>query len=961
MIARATLPGLLTVAFTLAVNLAPASASFGFQPHSFENTILGEDGTPGVQAGSHPFALSTAFRFNTTKGLGEQAVTDENVKDIAVKLPAGLVGDPTATPTCTIEQFNKKNPELSGGFSGASCPDATQVGIAAVELNLTEEEAPVRWYFGIYNLLAPPGVPAQFGFNPIGIPVVLKPELRTGGDYGVTVLSPNVNQSIRIFGVRTTFWGVPAAASHNNLRGECMGLGGESLAEARGHSCPVQDTPRPFLTLPTRCAPEPLSFNIYADSWQHPVRSLEGEGAHEETAGHGAEGRPLALTGCERLAFDPAVSVEPDTRTAASPAGLNVEVALPVNSNPAGLAQAHLKTAVVTLPPAFSASPSAATGLEGCSEQQISLSTSAAPACPDASKLGTVEIETPLLEQSLKGSVYLAQPEANEFHSLLALYLVAEGSGVLVKLAGVVHADPATGQLSTTFEDNPQQPFSHLRLKLFGGPRAPLMTPRHCGSYAASGAMTPWSSEIPTTFTSLFAIEGACGGGFAPVFLAGTPSNRAGAFSPFALTLTRTDQDQAFSRLSVRTPPGLLGMLAGVQVCEEPLIAQQACPQSSQLGHVTVAAGAGPLPLELPQPGRLEDPVYLTSGYGGAPFGLLTLVHAQAGPFDLGTVAVRAKLNVDPHSAQITAVTDPFPAILKGIPVALKTLTITLDRERFMFNPTSCEPLKVEGTVAGDEGATAPLSSRFQAADCAALPFHPSFSVSTQGVTSKVAGASLEVRVAQAPGEAAIAKVDTRLPVELPSRLSTLQKACTDAQFAANPAGCPAGSNVGYAKASTPVLKVPLVGPAYLVSHGGAAFPDLVIILQGSERGGHIRIDLVGHTDIKKGFTYSYFDTVPDAPISSFELVLPEGPHSALAATRNLCHLTKAVTVKSHGKRVKRTVSEPLLTPTTITGQNGAVTKQNTKITVTGCAEARPKAKKAKAKKTGEPQKSKRR
>jgi hypothetical protein len=342
-----------------------------------------------------------------------------------------------------------------------------------------------------------------------------------------------------------------------------------------------------------------------------------------------------------------------------------------------------------------------------------------------------------------------------------------------------------------------------------------------------------------------------------------------------------------------------------------------------------------------------SGPVYLTGPYKGAPFGLSVAVPAKAGPFNLGTIVVRAAIYVDAHSAALHVVSDPLPQSVDGVPLRVKSVNVTIDRAGFMFNPTSCEPTRVGASITSVAGAITSAATRFQSANCASLPFKPSFSAKTAG-NGGFHGASLDVTITQRAGEAAIRKVDTQLPLALPSRLVTLQKACPEAQFAANPAGCPPGSNVGIAKATTPVLNVPLTGPAYLVSHGGAAFPDLDIILQGEG----VTIDLVGNTDIKKGITYSRFETVPDAPITSFALNLPGGPGAVLAATRNLCALTKTVTVRRRVTRrvhghvrhitttAKKAIPAPLVMPTTIIGQNGAVVTQSTNIAVTGCPAA---------------------
>jgi hypothetical protein len=542
--------------------------------------------------------------------------------------------------------------------------------------------------------------------------------------------------------------------------------------------------------------------------------------------------------------------------------------------------------------------------------------------------VGTVEVETPSLAGTLEGSIYLARQNENPFGSLLALYIVVDDptTGVVIKLPGRLDTDPGTGRLTATFDDSPQFQVSELRTHFFGGPRAALRTPVTCGSYTVGSVLTPWSapdSGPPATPSGEFEITSGPGGSscpnpqpFGPSFSAGTASNQAGAFSAFSATFSRNDGEQNLGGATIKTPPGLLGILKNVVQCGEPQASQGACGQASLIGHTTVAAGAGPDPFYV-QGGQ----VFLTGPYKGAPFGLSIVVPAVAGPFNLGNVVVRAAISVDPHTAQITVTSDPLPTILQGIPLDVRTVNVNIDRAAFMFNPTSCEPFSVAGTLTSTQGAQAQVSSRFQAANCAGLAFKPSFTVSTQANTSKKNGASLDVKASYPPGaQANIHSVAVTLPKQLPSRLSTIQQACPEATFNANPASCPAGSNIGTATANTPVLANPVVGPAYLVSHGGAAFPDLVVILQGEG----VTLDLVGSINIKKQVTSSTFSNVPDAPISSFELKLPAGPHSGLAAV---------LPAKAKGNLC----GTSLTMPTTITGQNGAVVKQNTKIQVTGC------------------------
>jgi hypothetical protein len=625
----------------------------------------------------------------------------------------------------------------------------------------------------------------------------------------------------------------------------------------------------------------------------------------------------------------------------------------------APLATATLKNLSITLPSGLVVNPSAAEGQSACSEQQIGylgekdgrpVFNGAAPSCPENSKLGAVTLTKPLVNHPLPGSIYLAKQTDNPFGSLIALYVVVEDpiSGILIKLPGAVQLDPVTGQVTATFKENPQLPFEELKTEFSGGPRAALTTPSTCGSYTTISDLTPWSTPQGADAypSDSFAIVSGANGApcvsseaqlpNSPGFEAATTSPLAGSYSPFVLKLSREDGSQRFGTLNTTLPPGVIGKVAGTEECSEAQLAQAvarshpgegaleqsspSCPQSSEVGTVTAGAGSG-------SPTYVGGHAYLAGPYHGAPLSLAIVTPAVAGPFDLGTIVVRAGLYIDPNTAQVTVESDPFPTILDGIPLDIRSIAVSVSRPEFMLNPTSCETTSVDGKATSTTGQTALLSDRFQVGGCAGLPFKPTLSASTQGKASKADGASLVLKISAKPGEANIHKVNLQLPIKLPSRLTTLQKACTEAQFNANPADCPAESVIGSATAHTPILQAPLTGPAYLVSHGGAAFPDVEFVLQADERGGDIEIVLDGGTQIKKGITYSNFETVPDAPISSFETVLPEGPHSILTAdlptsdNYNLC-------------------GQSLRMPTTLTGQNGVVLKQSTPIAVTGCVPA---------------------
>jgi len=663
-----------------------------------------------------------------------------------------------------------------------------------------------------------------------------------------------------------------------------------------------------------------MPMTVAGDSWQQPLPAPFPELAATSLA---------ASAGCEAVPFAPSISIEPSTRQAGAPAGYDVHVGVAQPEGPEALAAADVRDVELALPEGTVISPSSANGLISCTEAQFGLKLRAKGGCPRESKVGTVKLTTPLLAQPLNGNLYVGQPECSpcsaaqsEAGQMVHLLLEAEGAGVIIKLSGHTRIDQHSGRLTTVFSENPQLPFSDLEVALEQGPAAPLVNPSSCGAAIATAHMTPWSTLTATAVNAPpVQIEGCSPRGFSPGFAAGdTTSAHAGSFTSFDVTLSHRDGEQALSGVSVRTPPGLLGVIKNVARCPEAQANLGTCPASSQIGTSSVSVGPGPLPLTIG-----GGKVYFTGPYHGQPFGLSIVTPAQAGPFELagnsglGNEVVRAAIAVDASTSALTVTSDELPQQLNGIPLDIRSIRIDIDRPAFMFNPSSCAPLAVAGTLAGSSGSVAGVSYPFQASDCALLAFKPRLTALAQGRTSKRDGASLHVKVTSGPGQANIGKVKVDLPLQLPSRLTTLQKACLNAVFVVNPASCPEGSVVGQASAVTPLLANALSGPAYLVSHGGAAFPDLEIVLQGEG----ITLVLDGATDIKKGITSSAFRALPDAPITSFDLVLPEGPHSALAANTNLCSV------------------KALRMPTAITGQNGAVLKQTTTIAVSGCSRAR--------------------
>jgi DNA-binding beta-propeller fold protein YncE len=949
-------PGALYDFRLTAVNANGASSSEGrlvvgdtFGIKEFGVEFLNRDGTQDTQAGSHPYEMITSFTFNMQME-HEVAFNDSpynakpagNVRDIIVDTPPGLVGDPNATETkCTLRELEQ---EQQGGT--AACPPGSAVGELQTESSVGYGNRHVTWY----NMVPPHGVAAQFGATVIVPKAYIDAGLQTGGQYPLAAVSMGIPAIEPLTGLKVTMFGVTGSAEHR----------------------------KPFLTLPTGCN-GPLRSTISVDSYQEPDHYV---GKSYFT--HDANGNPITMTGCSKLLFPTKITVVPDVTGASTPSGLAVGVHVPQTAafNPEGLAESALRDTTVALPEGVAINPAGADGLEACSEGLAGFTgltefnpgsepgvktatftptpvESLQPGvsfCPDSSKIGTVKIKTPLLLNALEGSVYLAAQNENPFGSLIAMYLIVEDpvSGSTVKLAGEVLLCESVGQLLngvtcqapgqvvTTFKNTPDLPFEDLELHFYGGERAPLRTPSRCGTYTTQALFTPWDGNAPVQTSSHFDITSGPNGGpcpgaslpFNPSLTAGTTSNQAGGFSPFTMTMSRTDGNQNLQAISLHMPPGLSGLLTGVELCPEPQADEGTCGPNSLIGETTVSVGVGGKPFSV-KGGK----VFMTGPYEGAAFGLSIVNPAKAGPYDLekGTpcdcVLVRAKVEVDPVTAALVITTDnsgPYkiPTILKGIPLEIQHVNVTINRHGFTFNPTDCNKLQITGTLYSTERASSAVSIPLQATNCAVLGFKPQLRASTSGHTSRAKGASLSVKLtypsAPQDTQANIKSVKVSLPKQLPSRLTTLQKACPAATFEANPASCPAASRIGYARATTPLIPVPMTGPAFFVSHGGEAFPSLIVVLQGYS----VTVDLVGTTFISKaGITSSTFKTVPDVPVGTFELKLPEGKYSALAANGNLC-------------------TSSLKMPTSFVAQNGAVIKQSTPITATGC----PKKHKAKAK-----------
>ena len=775
-------------------------------------------------------------------------------------------------------------------------------------------------FYPIYDLAPSQSSPGLFGARVANVPVYLSPSIRTDGDYGVTVAIKGIPQDVHVLGSTVTFWGVPAESAHDGERGDCI--------QSHG-ACPAGESPKPLLTLPTQCLVQPTA-SLSADSWQEP-------GQFSASASDPITGGAPTLTACEGLDFSPSFRAQAESSTADSPTGLTLHVRMPQSEDPSGLGEADLEEATVSLPQGMTLNLSAVGKLVGCPLEgpgAINLDSSQPAGCTQASKIGNAKIKTPILAGELLGGVYVAQQGnlsgngTNPFGSPFAVYVVAEGSGVVVKLPAEVRANPQTGLLTMQVGPNPitgqafapQLPLEEVEVEFSGGDEGDLITPSACGSFTADASLTPWNGAVPAALTDEFQITQRCTKGFSPSLSSGMANKQANAYSTFTATLIRQDGEQELKGISITAPPGLQATLKGLTLCPEPQASLGTCGPESLIGEATSSVGAGPSPFTMG-----GGKVYITGPYGGAPFGLSFVMPAVAGPFDLGPdghpLITRAAIQIDPITGQNTIVTDPtgpysIPSILEGILPQIKAINVTVNRPEFIFNPTKCAPQSITGVLRSTQGVTASVSTPFEATNCASLPFSPRLRASTVGHPSRANGIGFKVKIVQGvAGEANAQSVKVDLPKQLPSRLTTLQKACLVKVFEANPADCPSGSIVGTADAVTPLLPVTMTGPAYFVSHGGAKFPELVIVLQGYG----VTIIVHGETFISKaGITSSTFPQIPDAPVSSFELNLPAGKDSALAGHGNLCART-------------------LRTPTTIVAQNGIVIKEDPKIKVGGC------------------------
>jgi hypothetical protein len=888
------------------------------------------------QAAGHPPVGFTQFIVkNEPPG---QTPVDE-LKTVRVDLPVGLSVNPGATPQCPLATFEA---------DPATCPPKSNVGQSFVTAALLGSPTPLPDAPIVYNIVPPAGEPARFGFHLLGNNVYLRADVAWHGDYheGFTIDVPE-----------TPFASLPLFEQGVVLKNRLVfdGRSGDGT----------------FITTPSTCLGEaiPGPFEHVYSTWLLAASVTEEEDPEyqfPEDANPPFESKIPPETSpkeCDSIPFDPAVSVDPGTSVTDSPSGALVEVTLPHDTESEGEGQetSHLRTAKVSLPAGMGLNPSAANGLVACTDTQLGKGTRNPVACPAASKIGTVAVDTsPLPEGPITGDVYLGEqlsrdPASGQEYRIF-VDVESPRYGISVRLVGNVSADPLTGQLTTTFAENPQVPFNSFRLDFRDGPIAPLTSPATCGPHTTSSQMTPWSTAVgtvpagqeggpsadpPATPGADFNLSSAPGGGacaksmaerpFAPGFGAHTTNPKGGAFTHFAVNVARSDGNQELKGVDVKLPPGLTAKLAGVRYCPEDAIAAAAanagraeaanssCPGSSLVGNASVTAGSGPSPIQI------SGKAFLAGPYHGAPLSLAVITPATAGPFDLGAVVVRVALFVDPRTAQVNAVSDPIPHVFGGATLDLRSVVVTLDRKQFSLNPTNCAPLGVGGTLRGgganplDPAAFSalPVAVPFQVSDCDRLGFKPKLYMRVFGGTRRAKSPKLRTILIAREGDANIGRAAVTLPKALILEQSSLANVCTRVQFAAH--DCPKDSIYGFAEAHTPLLDGPLKGPVYLRSSDNE-LPDMVAALRGQ-----VDIELAGRIDSVKGRLRSTFDIVPDVPVSKFMLTVRGGKKRGLLVnTTSLCaRKYKAIArFKAHNGK-KANLRPKLRTPCKKKGKGG--------------------------------------
>lgn len=856
-------------------------STFGIETFSMEP--VDEEGHPYTQAGGHPYAMITTYRFKHTfvasGGGGTAGSLDGFIHNLITEQPSGNTGT-GAPPKCP-------------GFVALAqlCTPASQVGNVTVEyldggISTTDK--------GLFDVTSPDGISSRYAIlDPY---TVSDSHVRAAGDFGTTSITPGISEEAKIVGLRVEIWGDPV--------------------EHQGQCQPEECEPPPHMALlrnPTQCGgPQPARARV--DAWEMP-----GEYASATTT-------LPAITGCDKLEFHPSIEWRPTSHAADSPTGLHVDIHQPQNTDPKQLDSADLRNAVISPAKGLILNPAGAKGLVGCTPAEIGLGEETPSHCPDGSKVGSLEIVTPLTDHPLRGGIYIAKPHDNPFDALFAIYLAANDpqTGAAVKLAGEIRTDPGDGQITAAFADNPQLPVEDFKLDFFGGPRAVLRTPSECGTYLTESTLTPWSapqSGPPAHPTDSYEItEGPNGAPCAsseaaapnrPEFQAGTTRPVAGAYAPFVMKLHREDGTQRIASLEVTPPAGLLGRLAGLPRCADAAVeaargldgeeeqARPSCPAGSRVGTIVVGAGAGA------DPYYTDGKAYLAGPYRGAPLSLAAIVPAVAGPFDLGNVVVRIPLRIDLESGQIEVDSDRLPTILRGVALDVRTIAVNMDRPGFTVNPTSCEPMTSDGTITSLAGQSLSLGDPFQLGGCAGLGFKPKIDLRLLGKTSRRAHPALRAVLRMPKAGANIARIAVAMPSSEFLDNEHIRGICTRRQFAEQ--ACPPGSIYGHSVARTPLLDAPLAGPVYMRS-SNHRLPDLV-----AELNGEFRLALGGRIGSSHGGVTANVGNLPDAPLSKFTMTMLGGGRGLLQNSVDVCREPQRATIELEAQNGKVAVLHPPL------------------------------------------------
>jgi hypothetical protein len=812
-------------------------------------------------AGSHPdFAANIVLNHT----FGEDGLISEasaRTEEVTVSVPAGLLGNINAVPRCK-----------TGVFVAVSCPADSQVGITKVLVTTIGGELTEP----VYNLEPPHPTEevARLGFVAGEFPAFIDVKVRTAGDYGVTATAYGTSGRVSLVSAKTTLWGNPASSVHDKERltaleaNHCKFVCGGGT---RPSTIPL-DERKAFMTNPSACQSGQVDFAVR--SYQLPGQVFTAPA-------------PLdPITDCTGLPFAPSFTAEPTNHTAGAPTGLHTTLTLPQHLGEEERSTATMREARVTLPPGLQIAAGAANWIGTCSEGQVGYHREVDTDCPDSSKLGTATISSPALPEPIEGAIYQRNPTPGH---QFGLWLTADALGLHVKLPGELEPDKATGRLTAVFRDLPQVPVSQIDLDVWGGPRAPLQNPDHCGTYTTDYSFSPHSNDPAASGQSTMEITGGCSRAFGPTLHAGVTKPVAGAYSPFVFDLNRDDGNQALRGFELHMPDGELAKIKGVPLCPDADAATGTCPAGSRIGSLQATAGPGPDPLQVPQPGKPEPQIYLAGSYKGAPFSIVSEVPAQAGPFDLGVLAVRSGLEVEPETGRAVVKADPLPQFFEGVGIDYRHIHAVVDRPEFSLNPTDCREAAVTSDVTSTTGTVAHPAARFQIDGCKALKFKPKLSLELRGGTKRADYPALTAILKARRGDANIASTSVGLPHSEFLAQEHIGTICTRKQFAADK--CPKGSVYGKAKAWTPLLAKPLSGPVYLRS-SDHPLPDLVAKLQGQ-----LEIDLVGRIDSKNGGIRTTFESVPDAPVSKFVLRMKGGKKGLLTNSTDICRGTHKATV----------------------------------------------------------------